>query len=110
MTPRMDDEPQRAARAKTAHWRMAVDKERRSVRRMRKGKRMVLDDKAGRMIGRRGNVRSSESTSKRTREACKAVDGDNWGGQRSYAEGTIARRTLPESRWARPRKKRFPKQ
>ena len=69
---------------------------------MRKGKRRVLDDKAGRMMGRRGNVRSSERTSKRTREACKAVDGDNWASQRCSSETKrathLARVTLGETK------------
>ena len=78
MTPKMGFDPHKAARANTAHCSTAVESDKSSVRRMRNGKSSEPDDKAGKIIGRSGNVSSMDKTNRRTNEACKAFEGDSF--------------------------------
>jgi len=75
MTARTEVEDHNDARAKTAHWRMAVESERRRTTTMRMGK-MNVGAIRGMTRGSRGKVTTMEMRRSRTSDACKALEGD----------------------------------
>jgi hypothetical protein len=105
-------EPHSEARAKTADWRYAVDRARRSVRMISRGRRKlgVVEARWGRRKGRTGKVVRRQTMRRSRRAEWSRGDGGVWVMSKSWSLHKLWRHTLPTPRWAAPRKNRLLKQ